>query len=64
MSINVFGSTSTSSAKTLDPSSLVQEPRLRTNYIESIFEEDLGLKNHFIVKNPEDQINIKEAASK
>ena len=37
---------------------------LRTNYIESIIEEDINLKNQSRNKNVPDPISIREAASK
>ena len=45
MPINVLGSTSGNTENKLDASSFVQKPYLRTNYIESIIEEDFDMKN-------------------
>ena len=42
----------------------VQKPYLRTNYIKSIIEEDIDLKNQYRIKNLPDPISIREAASK
>ena len=46
MPINVFGNSSYSHdiGKKFDTSIFVQKPYLRTKYIESILEEDIGLK--------------------
>ena len=37
---------------------------MRTNYIEANIEEDIDLKNQFLIKNLTDPISIREAASK
>ena len=42
----------------------VQKPYLRTNYIESNFEEDIDLKNQYRSKNLPDPISFREACSK
>ena len=42
----------------------VEEPYLRTNYIEGNFEEDIDLKNQYRIKNLPDPISVREAASK
>ena len=64
MPINVFGNSSNDDNKKIDTSLFVQKPFLRTNFIESNFEEDIGLKNHFGIKNLPNPISIREAASK
>ena len=65
MPINVFGnSNSNISGKKIDTNLFVQKPYLRTNYIESKQEEDVDLKNQYIIKNLPDPISIREAASK
>ena len=45
--IKVFSSLSGNISNTLDKSSFVQKPYLRSNYIETNFEEDIDLKNQF-----------------
>ena len=47
MPTNVFGSSSRNVEIKLDTSSVGQKPYLRTNYIESNFEEDIDLKYQF-----------------
>ena len=42
----------------------VQKPYLRTNYLESILEEDIDLKNQYRIKNLPDPISIREATLK
>ena len=42
----------------------VQKPYLRTNYIDSIIEKDIDLKNQYRIKSLPDPISIREAASK
>ena len=64
MPINVFGNSSNNSDHKIDTSFFVQKPYLRTNYIESIIEEDIDLKNQFSIKNLPDPISIREPASK
>ena len=64
MTINVFGNSSNNSDNKIDTSLFVRKPYLRTNYIESNIEEDIGLKNEFKIKNLPDPISIREAASK
>ena len=64
MPINVFGNSSNNSDNNIDTSLFVQKPYLRTNYIESNIEEDIDLKNQYIIKNLPDPISIREAASK
>ena len=36
---------------------------MRTNFIESKIEEDIAMKNQYIMKNPKDPLSIREAAS-
>ena len=64
MPINVFGNSSNNSDNKIDTSLFVQKPYLRTNYIESIIEEDIDLKNQYRIKNLPDPISIREATSK
>ena len=65
MPINVFGkSNSNDNGNKIDTSLFVQNPYLRTNYIQTNIEEDIDLKNQFRIKNLPDPISIQEAASK
>ena len=64
MPINVFGNSSNISEQKIDISLFVQKPYLRSNYIESIIEEDIDLKNQYRIKNIPDPISIREATSK
>ena len=64
MPINVFGNSSNISQQKIDTSLFVQKPYLRTNYIETIIEEDIDLKNQYRIKNLPDPISIRETASK
>ena len=64
MSINVLDYSSNNSDNKIDTSMFLQKPYLRTNFIESIIEEDIDLKNQFRIKNLPDPISIREAASK
>ena len=45
MPIKVFGSTSVKNGFKIDASLFVQKPYLRTNYLESIIEEDIDMEN-------------------
>ena len=63
MPINVFGNSSNNSDNKIDTSLLVQNPYLRTNYIEANI-EDIDLKNQYRIKNLPDPISIREATSK
>ena len=58
MPINVFGNSSYNSENKIDTSLFVQKLYLRTNYIESNFEEDTDMKNQFRIKNLPDSISI------
>ena len=60
--INVFGNSSNNSDNKNDTSLFVQKPYLRTNYIESIIEEDIDLENQYRITNLPDPISIREAA--
>ena len=51
MPINVFGNSSNSSHNKIDTSLFVKKTYLRTNYIESIIEEDIDLKNQYRIEN-------------
>ena len=64
MPINVFGSFSNDNNNKTDTSLFVQEPYLRSNYLESNLEEDIDLENQFRIKNLPDPISIREAATK
>ena len=66
MPINVFGNSSSSydNGKEIDTSLFVQKPYLRSIYIESNIEEDVGLKNQYRINKLPDLISIREAASK
>ena len=65
MPINVFGnSSSNDNNNKIDTTLFVQNPYLRTNYVESNIEEDIDLKNQFRINNSPDPIGIREAASK
>ena len=64
MPIHVFGNSSNNSEHKIDTSLFVQNPYLRTNYIESNTEEDIDLKNQFRIKNLPDPFSIREATSK
>ena len=65
MPINVFGNSS--SSYDIDnknyTSLFVEKPYLRTNYIESIIEENIDLKKQFRIKNLAYPISLREAAS-
>ena len=65
MPINVFGNSSNNSDHKIDTSLFVQKPYLRSFYIESNIEEDNDLKKIIIeLKNLQDPVSIREAASK
>ena len=64
MLINVFGNSSNNSDNKIDASLFVQNPYLRTNYIECNIEEDIDLKNQFRIKILPDPIGIREPTSK
>ena len=64
MPINVFGNSSNNSDNKIDTSLFVQEPYLRTIYIEADIEEDIDLKNKYKIKNLPDPNNIRDACSK
>ena len=61
---NVSGKSSNSSEKKIVISLFVQNPHLRTNYIEANVEEDIDLKNQFRIKNFKETISIRDACSK
>ena len=64
MPINVFGSSSNISERKIDTSLIVQKLHLRTIYIESNFEENFDLEDHFRIKNLPDAVSRRGAASK
>ena len=47
MPIKIFGNSSNDSDNKIDTSLFVQKPYLRTNYMETAFEEDIDLKNQY-----------------
>ena len=64
MPINVFGISSNNNDNKIDTSLFVQKPYLRSNYIEANIEEDINLKNQYIIKNLPDPTNLQDACSK
>ena len=65
MPINVFGNTnSNKNSNKVDTSIFVQKLYLRTNYIESIIEEDIDLKSQYKIKNLPDPTNVRDACTK
>ena len=64
MPINVFGNSSNISEQKINTSLFVQEPYLRTIYIEANIEEDIDMKSQYRITNLPDPISIREAASK
>ena len=64
MPINVFGNSSNNSEHKIDSPLFVQKLYLRSNYIESIIEEDIDLKNQYRIKILPDPTNLREATSK
>ena len=59
MPINVFGNSSNNFDNRIDTSLFVQKPYLRHNYIETIIEEDIDLKNQKGIKRLPDPISIR-----
>ena len=65
MPINVFGvSNSNDNGNKSNTSLFVQKLFLRTNFIESNFEEVIDLRNHFRIKNSPNPICIRDACTK
>ena len=64
MPINVFGNSSNNSDNKIDTSLFVQKTYLRSNYVEVNIEQDIDLKNQYIIKNLPDPISIGEPVSK
>ena len=64
MPINVFGRSCGNTETKLVTSSFVQKLHLKTKYIESNIEEDIGMKNQFKIKNLPFPFGDEEAASK
>ena len=64
MHINVFENSSNISENKIDNSLFVQNPYLRTEYIESNIEEYIDFKNQFRIKNLIDPISIPDACGK
>ena len=58
MPINVFGNYSDVNNNKIDTSLFLQKPYLRTKSIESNFEEDIDLKDHYKTKKLPDQRNL------
>ena len=61
MPTNVFGNSSHDKNYKIDASLFVQNPYLRINYLESIIEEDIDLKNQYKRENLPDPTNVQEA---
>ena len=64
MLTNVFGNSSHDIINKSETSLFVQKSYLRTNYIQSNFEEHIDLKNQFSIKHLPDPISIREATTK
>ena len=58
MPIKVFGSTSGSLENKFVTSSFVQKPKLRTKFIETVFEEDVDPKKQLGIKNYQTQLPL------
>ena len=63
MLTNVFGISSNNPEIRNDTSLFVQEPYLRTNYIESSLNEDIDMEKHFKINNLPDPISMREPTS-
>ena len=63
MPSNVFDNGSNNSQNIIGASLFVQKPYLRTNFTESLIEEEIELKNQFSFKNLPDPTSTREAAS-
>ena len=64
MPINIFGNSSNNSGNKIDTSLLVQKAYLRSNYIESDIEEDIGMKNKYRITILKDPISVRDSCSK
>ena len=65
MPINVFGNSSSSYDNNKHDTSLfVEKACLRSNYIESNIEEDIGLKNQYRIKSLPNPTEIQDDCSK
>ena len=66
MPFNVFGNNSSNNnnGNKLDTSLFVQKPYLRSNYIENDIDQDIDLKNQYIIKNLSNPVNDKDAVKK
>ena len=64
MPINVFGNPSNNSIKRIDTSIFVQKPYLRSNYVESNFDENIDSKNQYRIKTLPDPISTRGPTSK
>ena len=64
MPINLFGNSSNSPDQKIYTTLFVQNPYLRSKYIEAKIEEDIDLKNHYRIKKLPGPIRIRKAASK
>ena len=63
MPMNVIGKTSRNNENMVDTSKFVQEPNLRTNYLESNTEKDFDFKQQFENEKQPNPISMREAAS-
>ena len=63
MPINVLGNSSNNFEHKIDTNLFVQNPYMRTNYLEADIEEDIDVKNQYGIKNSPDPISIREATS-
>ena len=63
MPTNVFGNSSHDNKYKIEISLFVQNPYLRTNYLESYIEEDIDLKNQYKRKNLPDPTKVQEACN-
>ena len=51
MPMIVFGNSNDNNSNKIDTSLFVQKPYFRSNYMESIIEEDIDLRNQYKIKN-------------
>ena len=66
MLINVDGNSNSddNNGNKIDTSLFVQKPYLRTNYLESVLEEDIDLRNQYKNKNLPDPVNTQDVCCK
>ena len=62
--ITLFGSSSQNSENKIETGLFVPQPYLRTNYIESKFEENCDMKNQFRIENLPHPNSVRETYSK